>query len=186
MSDLIMVVDDNPYNLQILGQLLQKEGYEITMAMNGIDALRSLKHEIPQLILLDIMMPDMDGYEVCSEVKKDDSLKDIPIIFITAKSEVDDIVKGFDVGGVDYVTKPFRARELVARVKTHIELKKARAEIEALHGILPICANCHKIRDDKGFWERVDVYVSKHSDALFSHAICPDCMEKLYGDYLHD
>ncbi|MCP4692022.1 MAG: response regulator transcription factor, partial [Desulfobacterales bacterium] len=100
---------------------------------------------------------------------------DIPVIFITAKTETDDIVKGFDAGGVDYITKPFNSAELLARVRTHIE-------VEALRGLLPICANCKKIRDDEGYWKQIEAYIERHAQVTFSHGICPGCMKKLYGD----
>ena len=83
---------------------------------------------------------------------------------------------------MDYVTKPFNAAELLARVKTHLELKKAREEIRTLRGILPICAHCKKVRNDSGFWEQVEVYVRNHSEAEFTHGLCPDCEKKLYGN----
>jgi len=127
------------------------------------------------LILLDIMMPDMDGYEVCKRLKEDFSAKHIPIIFVTAKTDPEAIIKGFDMGGVDYVTKPFNSAELLARIKTHIELR-------TLRGLLPMCSKCKKIRDDKGFWERVDSYIEEHTQVTFSHGICPDCLVDLYGD----
>ncbi len=152
------------------------------MAMSGKETLEFLVNESPSLILLDVMMPEMSGYEVCRLIKDQEHLKNIPIIFLTAKNETDDIVKGFEAGGVDFVTKPFHAAELLARVKTHLELKHSREEIIRLKGILPICANCHRIRDDKGYWERVELYFSHHSDLEFSHSICPDCIRELYPD----
>lgn len=186
MSDLVLLVDDNPQNLQVLGQTLQNDGYEIAMAMSGQEALNFLKDERPQIILLDVMMPEMNGYEVCKELKSIEKLKDIPIIFLTAKIDVDDIVAGFEAGGVDYIAKPFNGRELIARVKTHIELKKAREEIYNLKSIIPICANCHKVRDDSGYWDMVERYISKHSNAQFSHSICPECVKILYPDLAND
>lgn len=186
MSELVLLVDDNPQNLQVLGQTLQNEGYEIAMALNGNEALNFLKEDKPEIILLDVMMPELNGFDTCKKIKENDEVKDIPVIFLTAKTDVDDIVQGFDAGGVDYISKPFNRRELIARVKTHIELKKAREEIYNLRSIIPICANCRKVREDNGYWDQVESYISKHSHAQFSHSICPDCIRKLYPDYADD
>lgn len=172
---LILAVDDKPQNLQFLGKLLSDNGYEVGMAQNGYQALNFVKKNDPDLILLDIMMPEMDGYDVCKSIKADFSTRHIPVIFITAKTDTDDVVKGFDAGGVDYVTKPFNSAELLARIRTHVEMK-------ILRGLLPICSHCKKIRDDEGFWEQVDSYLEEHSQLTFTHGICPDCLESLYGD----
>ncbi|MCP4688797.1 MAG: response regulator [Desulfobacterales bacterium] len=171
----ILVVDDNLQNLQYIGNILGKSGYEPTMIRSGLQALTFLEKKRPDLILLDIMMPEMDGLEVCKRLKMDMALKDIPVIFITARTDTEDIVKGFDAGAVDYITKPFNSAELLARVKTHIEMK-------ILRGMIPICSNCKKIRDDKGFWKQLEVFIQAYSHVTFSHGICPDCMEALYGD----
>ena len=127
---LVLVVDDIKKNLQVVGTTLMEEGYEISMANHGEKALKLLSKITPDLILLDIMMPDMNGYEVCRKIKEDMRLKDIPIIFLTAKTELGDIVKGFQLGAVDYVTKPFKKEELLARIKTHLEVKFSREIIQ--------------------------------------------------------
>jgi signal transduction histidine kinase len=123
---LILIVDDTRVNLQLLGKILMKVNYELAIANSGYEALDMLKEVKPDLILLDVMMPDMDGYEVCKTLKSSPETKDIPVIFLTAKAEKEDLIKGFELGAVDYVTKPFNAPELLARVKNHLELKYAR------------------------------------------------------------
>ncbi|MCK5568902.1 MAG: response regulator [Spirochaetes bacterium] len=178
----VLIVDDNPLNLQVLGNTLRKNGYKLAAAKSGPEALDFLQKKLPDLILLDIMMPEMDGYEVCKKLKEDENTKKIPVIFLTARTDTDSIVRGFEAGGVDYVVKPFNPAELLARVKTQIKLKQAFDEIRTLKGFIPICANCKKIRDDKGYWESVEEYIGKHSDAVFSHSICPECTKKLYPD----
>ncbi len=125
----VLVVDDEPKNVRLLQAMLLPVGYDILTATNGVEALESVNKTKPDLILLDIMMPKMDGYKVCEHINSDEDLKDIPIIFLTAKADVKDIVKGFDVGAVDYVTKPFKQAELVARVKTHVGFKLAKDKI---------------------------------------------------------
>lgn len=120
---LILIVDDIPKNLQILSNILNIEGYQISFASNGQQALSVVHSTMPDLILLDIMMPEMDGFEFARIIKSDEKTKEIPIIFLTGKAETEDIVKGFQYGAIDYITKPFNPTELLTRVKTHLELK---------------------------------------------------------------
>jgi len=173
-SKTILIVDDVYENLFILSKILDKINCETIMASGGSKALAELVDKIPDLILLDIMMPGMDGYELCEKLKASPKTKDIPVIFLTAKTQSRDIAKGFQVGAVDYVTKPFKPVELLARVQTQLELKTARdaileknrrlkeknnqlgkintelehalKEIKTLRGYLPVCSNCKKIR----------------------------------------
>ncbi|MCP5495877.1 MAG: response regulator [Leptospiraceae bacterium] len=128
-SPLILLVDDNMENLQVLENLLGIQGYRTALARSGKFAMDFLRKNKPDLILLDIMMPEIDGYEVCKEFKNDEEAKDIPIIFLTAKTGIDSIVKGFECGAVDYVTKPFNSRELFTRVSTHLELKLTQEKL---------------------------------------------------------
>ncbi|MDA8441719.1 MAG: diguanylate cyclase [Peptococcaceae bacterium] len=125
----ILIVDDVPANIKILGELL-KGKYEILVANNGNKAVQIARSTLPDLILMDVIMPDIDGIAACNILKQHKETAEIPIIFITAKNETDDIVKGFEAGGVDYITKPFNPSELNARVKTHLELKMSREELK--------------------------------------------------------
>jgi len=137
----ILIVDDTPENLDVLQGLLQDE-YKLFAAPAGAIALQIAKKQTPDLILLDIMMPGMDGYEVCRRLKIDEITKDIPIIFITAKVEADDELKGFEVGGVDYITKPFSPPTVLARVKAHLSLKR---EKELLIEVMQLKEDVEKI-----------------------------------------
>jgi len=131
MSSRILVVDDTPANIQALAGTLKEKGYQISVATNGRQALDVLARVQPDLILLDVMMPEMDGFETCRRIKASEAWREIPIIFLTAKTEVADIVQGFELGAVDYVAKPFNAHELLARVSTHLtmdELRRSLAE----------------------------------------------------------
>jgi CheY-like chemotaxis protein len=128
-TPLILIVDDNPKNLQILGNYLRNEGFKIEFALDGKSALDWIGRTEFDLILLDIMMPGMDGFEVCKILKSDPDKQKIPVIFLTAKVDTESIVNGFDLGAVDYVIKPFNQKELIARVKTQIEIKRGRDEI---------------------------------------------------------
>lgn len=125
----ILVVDDNPKNIQIIALILRELNYKITIAVDGKTAINLVDRVRPDLILLDIMMPDMDGFEACQIIKSDSKNENIPIVFLTALSEKSKIVKGFENGGVDYIVKPFNKDELISRVKTHLRLKFARDEI---------------------------------------------------------
>ena len=127
----ILIVDDTETNIDILLELLGDE-YDVLVALSGQSALEIVEDDKVDLILLDIMMPEMDGYEVCSILKSKSNTKDIPIVFITAKTDEDSIEKAYDVGGIDYVTKPFKPRELLARVKTQVELKVVIEHLEFL------------------------------------------------------
>ena len=128
----ILVVDDTRTNIDVLSQALSEQGFEILTALSGEVALKILSKVHPHLILLDIMMPGMDGYEVCEKVKNDELTKNIPIIFLTAKSQKEDIVKGIKLGAVDYVTKPFQHEELMVRVETQTRLRQMQLEKEEL------------------------------------------------------
>ncbi len=126
---LILIVDDTPKNLQVLVNILRKEECKVAVATDGFKALSLVEEHIPDLILLDIMMPDIDGYEVCKMLKESPGVKDIPIIFLSAKTETEDVIKGFEHGAVDYVTKPFNSLELLSRVRTQLEIKKSKEQV---------------------------------------------------------
>lgn len=126
----ILIVDDTIKNIQVLGSVLKEQGYHLSVAQNGLEAIEILEDSNPDLILMDIMMPKMDGYEACRRIKENPATKDIPLIFLTAKTESTDIVQGFEMGGVDYVTKPFNQAELLSRVGAHIQLHRQARELE--------------------------------------------------------
>ena len=125
----ILIVDDIPENLKILVEIFKGEGYQVTIASEGEQAVVAATLKVPDIILLDVQMPDMNGYEVCYRLKSIGETKDIPVIFLTARADTDDVIKGFEKGAVDYVTKPFRKAELLVRVKTHLELKLSREKL---------------------------------------------------------
>lgn len=207
VRDDILVVDDTRENLRLLVRMLAESGYKVRPTASGSMALTAAQISPPDLVLLDIMMPEMDGFAVCEQLKSDPLTRDIPVIFISALDETVNIVRAFAVGGVDYITKPFQNEEVLARVKTHLtirhlqlalaqkneelqakndELETALANVKTLSGLLPICANCKKIRDDSGYWHIVEEYIRSHSNANFSHGICPDCMKTLYPNHYQE
>ena len=132
----ILVVDDVSQNIQVIGNILFENNYQVSFALSGSEALSLLEHEYYDLILLDILMPGMDGYEVCKTIKSIGKISHIPIIFLTAKSDTESIVKGFELGAADYLSKPFNTEELLARVKTQVELKKQREQLENVNILL--------------------------------------------------
>jgi len=125
----ILLVDDQPANLDVLCRVLEANGYKVLLAPSGEVALRSAARAVPDLVLLDVMMPEMDGFEVCRRLKADPTTRDIPVIFVTARDLHEDVVSGFEVGAVDYVTKPFEEREVLVRVDTHVRLSRLTNEL---------------------------------------------------------
>lgn len=198
ITNSVLIVDDNPDNLRLLLHILSAKGYKVRPTSKGEHALASIAKEPPDLVLLDIMMPGLDGFEVCQQLKSHVATAKIPVIFISALDEVSSKSKAFSAGGVDYITKPFNSVEVLARVETHLtirnlirnledkneQLQKAFDEIKTLRGILPICASCKKIRDDDGCWHQIEAYIHSHSEAEFSHGLCQECAEQLYPDFL--
>jgi sigma-B regulation protein RsbU (phosphoserine phosphatase) len=136
VSAKILVVDDTPSNIQSLAATLKPAGYQVLVATNGQQALDVMAKVRPDLILLDIMMPVMDGFEACANIKANAEWHDIPIIFLTAKTETADLVKGFELGAVDYVNKPFNAHELMARVHTHLTVDRLRTSVSEKNAAL--------------------------------------------------
>jgi DNA-binding response OmpR family regulator len=132
----ILIVDDNVKNLQVLGGFLHNEGYSVEFALDGNSALDWISRNSFDLVLLDIMMPGIDGYEVCRAVKKEEKNKDLPLIFLTAKIDHESVIEGFEAGAVDYITKPFIKDELLARVRTHLEIKKSRDRLAEYLGVI--------------------------------------------------
>jgi DNA-binding response OmpR family regulator len=194
----ILAVDDEPLNLQLISSVL-KDKYEIYTALNGHDAISQLKEHMPDLILLDVMMPDISGFDVCKIIKANALFADIPVIFLTALDTLQGSLQGLELGGIDYLTKPINLELLKLRVRNHIESKErndlvkqqrdllaqqkeeleaALARVNQLEGIIPICSYCKKIRDDQKSWHQLEKYISEHSEAVFSHGVCPDCLEE--------
>jgi CheY-like chemotaxis protein len=205
----ILVVDDSPDSVALMVSLLNSAGHmEIRTAGSAREGFALLEGAGPpgeavDLILLDIQMPDMMGIDVCRWIKAMERLQDIPIIMVTASTETESVVEAFDAGALDYITKPVRRTELLARVRSALNLRhqmearrareeelarsnqalrEALHEIRTLRGLIPICASCKKIRSDAGLWQQIEVYLHEHTEAEFSHGLCPDCIDSLYPD----
>lgn len=255
----ILIVEDSLTQIKLLRSILEKGGYIVDSATNGIKAMEGVHQKRPDLIITDIIMPEMDGFALCTALKGDPELKHIPVLLLTSLSDPQDVIKGLQAGADNFLTKPYEDTFLLSRIryifanqglrkkrtsdseieimfadqkysinsdktqiidlllstyenaiqknnelhKTHndlveahhrleqqnIELEKlnhnlqvALAEVKTLSGLLPICANCKKIRDDHGYWNQIEAYMSKRTDVQFTHGICPECAKKFLDD----
>lgn len=195
----ILIAEDDLTSRNILTTVLEKKGHEVIATVDGQEAWEKIQQpDAPRLAILDWMMPELDGIEVSSRIREIDSDRPTYIIMLTALNEKDHIITGLDAGADDYLAKPYDPQELYARVRVGQriikiqntlaekvqELEEALSTIKTLSGLVPICSHCKNIRNDDGYWEQVDVYMRNHSDAEFSHGICPGCMEKYYSDIM--
>lgn len=188
----ILIAEDDVVSRRLLEATLVRWGYQVTVTHNGVEAWTVLQREdAPPLAVLDWMMPGIDGIEVCRLVRGLQRSTPPYLIILTAKGRREDIVTGLKAGANDYVTKPFHREELRARVQVGmrvVELHQRLAErvhaledaltrVKLLQGLLPICSYCKKIRDDRNYWNQVETYIAEHSEAQFSHSICPECYD---------
>jgi response regulator RpfG family c-di-GMP phosphodiesterase len=217
----VLIIDDEPLSVKILSHQLENE-YSIILADSGREALEVISHTTPDIILLDLVMPEMDGYEVYKAIRMIRTLDSIPVLFITVLSDAECEAQGLEMGANDYVHKPFIADLVRLRIKNHLAFSQERglllkrseeleelnvklhdeiaqreiiqkakkelivkleatlAQVKQLEGIIPICMYCHKIRDDKDVWNQLVQYISDHTEAKFSHGICPECATTQY------
>lgn len=158
---------------------LDREGYELFFAENGKEGLSLFKEVSPIVIILDLRMPVMDGFELLDKIKP--KLTDSFLVtVITGHSQDEDVIKCYDLGVNSFFRKPFNFIELRCMVQRSIKLKLAEKQVRILRGLIPICCSCKKIRDDQGYWNQLEVYIRDHSEANFTHGICPKCAQKLY------
>jgi sigma-B regulation protein RsbU (phosphoserine phosphatase) len=194
----ILIAEDDQTSRRVLQLVLSKWDYQVVESENGSEAWDVLQaDQTMQMAIFDWMMPEMDGLELIRRIRASETLSGMYIILLTAKGRTEDIVAGLEAGANDYVAKPFKREELMARVGVGRrvaelqqalalrvgELEATLAEIKTLKGLIPMCASCKKIRDDQGFWQQVEGYLMQHSQAEFSHGLCPECMEKHYPEY---
>lgn len=197
----ILIAEDDRMSCRLLERTLTGWGHEVVLTHDGAQAWAALQEkDAPQLAILDWMMPGMDGVEVCRRVRQRQNATSAYIILLTAKGRKADIVEGLIAGANDYVTKPFDRAELQARVQVGvivvelqqklaervIELEEALAHVKLLQGILPMCSYCKHVRDDHNYWQSVECYIGEHSEAKFSHSICPGCYETVVKPQLEE
>jgi sigma-B regulation protein RsbU (phosphoserine phosphatase) len=195
----VLIAEDEPVSRRLLEGTLRRWGHEVLVTIDGDEAWRALQRpEAPSVAILDWMMPGIQGVEICRLVQARESPTPPYLILLTANTQRANVVEGLEAGADDYMGKPFDHDELRARliVATRVvqlrrkladrvqELEAAITRVKQLHGLLPICSYCKKIRDDKNYWQRVEEYVSSHSDVQFSHGVCPQCYEQILAPQL--
>jgi phosphoserine phosphatase RsbU/P len=197
----ILIADDDAVSRRLLEVDLHKWGHDVRQVSDGNAAWEAIQEEgAPALAILDWMMPGLDGVEVCRRARARTSARPLYIILLTARTHREDIVRALEAGADDYVTKPFDAAELRARVSVGVrvvqlqrelaarisELEEALAHVDELNGILPICSYCKRVRSDADSWHRIEEYVSAHSAARFSHGVCPQCLATVLQPQLEE
>jgi CheY-like chemotaxis protein len=193
----VVIADDDLVTAEILARTLTRWLYEPVVAHDGVAAWNALSQgSAPTLAILDWMMPGMDGPEICRRARLELPLANMYLILVTARETRGDVIAGLDAGADDYVIKPFDADELRARVAVGarvlalqdklaervVELQAALASVKQLSGLLPICSYCKRIRGDDQYWQQVEGYIAAHSDAQFSHGICPACYKAVTAE----
>ena len=197
----ILIAEDDATSRMVLASILTGEGFDVTSAEDGGAAWQLLQQPgAPSLAIVDLMMPGLDGLELVRRVRALPNAVPPYLIIVSTKDDKADVVAGLGAGANDYLTKPYDPGELRARIEvgrqlieTRIalnekveELELALKEVRTLKGIVPICASCKNVRDDQGYWNRVETYLNEHTEAEFSHAVCPDCMKRLYPQFKDD
>ncbi|MFZ5573222.1 MAG: response regulator [Thermodesulfobacteriota bacterium] len=210
----ITIIDDDLMSIELMRSILEENGFtDIRAFSSAPEALEAIQAHRPDLVLLDIVMPEMDGFTFCKCLREKEPMRHLPVIMISgAGLEADETIrKTFEVGSTDFIFKPIRAVDFLARVRSALtlkqaydgmeaelvkrreaekeqqrlieELRAALAKVKTLSGFLPICSACKKIRDDKGYWKQIENYICEHSEAEFSHSICPECARKRYPEF---
>jgi sigma-B regulation protein RsbU (phosphoserine phosphatase) len=193
----LLIAEDDVVTARLLTGLAGSWGYDVTAVDDGTTALAVLQAgEPPQVALIDWMMPGLNGPEVCRIARKEQSGPPTYIILLTSRDAPTDVVAGLEAGADDYLVKPFDPEELRARLNAGVriidlqqrlaahvaELEAALGNVRRLKGLLPICSYCKSIRDDSSYWHQVEEYVTEHSDAQFTHGVCPKCFDRVMGE----
>jgi phosphoserine phosphatase RsbU/P len=192
----ILVVEDSPLQALHLRRLLEESGYLVQVAGDGLDALEQFSRRAFSILISDWTMPKMDGTELIRRIRSMDLPSYVYAILLTSKDQREDLLAGMESGADDFLTKPvdpavlsvrLRAGERILRLERGLAdrnraLEKTLGEMKRLGGLLPMCANCKNIRDDQGYWHQVESYIRDHSEADFTHGLCPACLEKLYPE----
>jgi CheY-like chemotaxis protein len=195
-----VIAEDDIVSQRFLESRLLEWGYRhVTVTSNGLEAWEVVRSgEGPVVAVVDWIMSEMDGVELCRKVRESNLLRPAYLILLTIRGSKADVVQGLEGGADDYITKPFDPAELRARIRVGCrvleleanlrarlaELETALGRIRSLQGLLPICSYCKRIRDDRDYWHQVESYIAKHSEAEFSHAVCPDCLERIVAPQL--
>jgi phosphoserine phosphatase RsbU/P len=196
-----LIADDELVTAAAVSASVAGWGFEVIVAHDGIEAMKHLMADpAPALAIVDWEMPGLDGPEICRRIRADESRDGLYLLLLTARSSPADLVAGLEAGADDYLVKPVNLSELRARVHVGVrvvalqerlarkvaELQSMLDKVRQLRGLLPICSYCKRIRNDENYWERVEVYVTEHSDAKFTHGICPSCLEQVQAELAAD
>lgn len=238
----ILIVEDSPTQAAQLKLILQRERYSVQTATNGEMALEMLTEGLPAVVISDVVMPGMDGYTLCREIKNSPHTRRLPVILLTQLSDPKDIIRGLECGADHFITKPYSKGDLLSHIQyifvnrelrknpmadlgieiffagqkhfltsdriqildllfstyeavlqknqeleeKNRELKRSMDTIKHLRGLIPICSRCKKIRNDDGYWQRLEEFIHEHSDAEFTHGLCPLCEDELYNTYFEE
>jgi len=186
----VLVADDDPVARFLIERVLQSAGYDVVCASDGAEAARMWLADRPQLVVTDWVMPGLDGSELCGLIRGTPAERYTYIMLVTIRADSEWAVAGLGAGADDYITKPFDSRELLLRVgigrrtielegalaSRVLELQQALEQVRTLEGLLPICSYCRKVRDVGGYWDEIESYVEQHTDAVFTHGLCPACL----------
>jgi sigma-B regulation protein RsbU (phosphoserine phosphatase) len=193
----VLVADDDTIARRLLETSLRQWQYDVVITCNGREAWNALQEpDAPRLAILNWMMPEVSGLEVCRRVRATPALAQMYLILVTARTEKADVVAGLDTGADEYITKPYQRLELRARIQAGrrvLDLQKtladrvraleaSLAQLELLRGLLPMCRGCKRVRADGDYWQQLEAFLTAHGDVQFSHGICPDCLERMFGD----
>jgi two-component system cell cycle response regulator len=235
----ILIVEDSHTQAEQLRHVLESNHYKVTIAYNGEEALNSILKSRPTIVISDVIMPGMDGYELCRKIKQSEIIKGVPVILLTQLSSPHDIIRGLECGADHFITKPYNKDYLLSHIQyifinrelrktamsdlgieiffagqkhfltsdriqildllfstyeavmqknheleqTNQKLLRSIDTIKKLGGLIPICSHCKKIRNDKGYWQQLEIYIKEHSEAEFTHGLCPDCERSIYSSY---
>lgn len=186
----VLIADDDAPTRTILARSLERPGIELLPASDGDRAWAIIREQQPAVAILDWMMPGLDGTAICRRIRQDPRHATMHVLMLSARNKPEDVILGLEAGADDYLIKPFHAGELKARINVAVRivtlqqtlsgqvaaLQTALAKVRQLQGLLPICSYCKRIRSDEDYWEQIDTYIAQHSEAQFSHGICPECM----------
>jgi DNA-binding response OmpR family regulator len=193
----VLIAEDDAVSRLLLESILREWGYEVVSTSDGQAAWAALQAPgAPRMAILDWQMPGLDGLELCRRVRANPATESVYVLLLTGKGGTENIVLGLRAGASDYLTKPFDLDELSARLgvgrrvvelQHHLaervaELEQTLAQVKRLQGLIPICAWCKKVRDDRNYWQQVEEYIGQHSEARFSHGICPECFAERSGE----
>jgi DNA-binding response OmpR family regulator len=180
----ILIADDDRMSTMMLSRSLERWGFEVVVAHDGVSAWGHIESSTPPaLAIVDWMMPGIDGLELCRRIRGAHLAAPVYVILLTSRNSRQDLVAGLKAGADDYLTKPFDPDELQARIHVGQRTLALIANVKRLSGLLPICSYCKRIRSDQNYWEQVESYITEHTDAQFSHGICPTCFDKVVEEF---